>query len=110
MAFSITEALKNNGGDFEINRVVGALGATAYIIGANAFVWWNVVHLGHEFDVTAYCLSFPTGLGVAVGSIAGAVALKDRGVATAKLVSAKADGVQAVSDAAAQDNEDRKAT
>jgi uncharacterized iron-regulated membrane protein len=93
MALNITQVLKGTTGDFEINRVVGALGATAYILGANAFVWWDVVHLGHAFDVTAYCLSFPTGLGVAVGSIAGAVALKDRNVATARLTNAKADGV-----------------
>lgn len=99
MALNITEALKGAGGDFEINRVVGALGATAYIIGANAFMAWDVLHLGHPFDVTAYCLAFPTGLGVAVGSIAGAVALKDRGVATAKLTTAKANDTQANADA-----------
>lgn len=88
---NILAALKGSGGEFEINRLVGALGATAYIVGANAFVCWDVIHLGHTFDVTAYCLAFPTGLGVAVGSIAGAVAIKDRNVASAKLTTAQAD-------------------
>ena len=99
MALNIFEALKGAGGDFEINRVVGAFGAAAYIVGAHAFVWWDVMHLGHAFDVTAYCLAFPTGLGVAVGSIAGAVAIKDRGVATAKLTNAQANTEQAAADA-----------
>ena len=87
----ILEALKGIGGGYEINRLVGAIGATAYIVGANAFVFWDVVHLGHDFDVTAYCIAFPTGLGVAIGAIAGAVAVKDRSVATARVTSAKAD-------------------
>ena len=95
MALSITQALKGIGGEFEATRLLGAFGAAAYIIGANAFVWWNVVHLGHEFNVTEYCLAFPTGLGVAVGSIAGAVAIKDRNVATARLTSAQADTADA---------------
>ena len=95
MALNITEALKGATGQFEINRLIGAFGAAAYVIGANAFVWWNVVHLGHAFNVTEYCLAFPTGLGVAVGSIAGAVAIKDRNVATARLTSARADTADA---------------
>ena len=91
MNFNISQALRGIGGAYEVNRVVGAFGATAYIIGANAFVAYDVIRLGHGFDLTSYCLAFPTGLGVAVGSIAGAVALKDRSVATARVTSAKAD-------------------
>jgi hypothetical protein len=78
--------LKGIGGEFEINRVVGAFGAAAYVIGAHGFLAHHVIWLGNDFDLTAYCLSFPTGLGVAVGAIAGAVALKDRSVASAKVV------------------------
>lgn len=78
----ILEALKGIGGEFEINRVVGAFGGFSYIVGANAFVAWNM-HRGVPFDLTAYCLSFPTGLAAVVGSIAGAVSLKDRNVAKA---------------------------
>lgn len=91
MNFNISQALRGIGGEFEVNRVVGALGATAYVIGAHSFVAYDVMVLGNSFDLTSYCLAFPTGLGVAVGSIAGAVALKDRSVATARVTSAKAD-------------------
>jgi hypothetical protein len=83
----ITSALRGSGGEFEINRVVGAFGATAYVICGNAFVAYDVVWKGHPFNVTEYCLAFPGGLAVAVGAIAGAVSLKDRNVATAKVIS-----------------------
>lgn len=78
--------LRGIGGEFEINRVVGALGAVVYIVCANAFVAWNLSQ-GKEFNVTEYCLAFPSGLAVVVGAIAGAVAIKDRNVATAKVIS-----------------------
>ena len=92
---SFTDILRNPGGSFEINRVVGAFGSLAYVIGANAFVAWDVFHMGKGFDVTAYCLAFPTGLGVAVGAIAGAVAVKDRNVAVARVTNAQADAAGA---------------
>ena len=96
---TITAALRGIGGEFELNRVVGAFGATAYVVCANAFQAFEVFVRGHAFDLTAYCLSFPTGLGVAVGSVAGAVALKDRNVATARAItsnaSAQTEGGQA---------------
>jgi hypothetical protein len=83
---NILNALKVSGGDFEINRVVGAIGGLSYIFGANAFEAYEVFWAGKAFDLTAYCLSFPAGLGVAVGAIAGAISLKDRNVAVAKSV------------------------
>lgn len=82
----LSNILRGTGGDLEINRTVGAVGATAYILGANAFVAWDMFR-GAHFDITAYCLAFPGGLAVAVGSIAGAVAWKDKGVASAKIIS-----------------------
>ena len=91
---SILAALKGVSGDFEINRLVGAFGSAAYVIGANGFVAWNM-YRGGGFDLTAYCLAFPAGLGVAVGSIAGAVAIKDRNVAAARVTSAQADSADA---------------
>lgn len=90
MNLNILDALKGVGNQFEINRVVGAVGSLAYIVGANAFVAWGM-YRGAAFDVTAYCLAFPSGLGVAVGAIAGAVAIKDRGVAAAKATQAATD-------------------
>lgn len=97
---NIMQALKGASGEFEINRVIGALGATAYIACANGFVAYDVLWLGHDFDLTAYCLSFPTGLGVAVGSIAGAVAVKDRNVAKARVTNAEADTADAANQGA----------
>lgn len=86
MFSGITNALRGAGGEFEINRVVGAVGTLAYIVCANVFVAINFAK-GQTFNVTEYCLAFPGGLAVCVGAIAGAVAVKDRGVATAKVIS-----------------------
>lgn len=87
MMFSgLTNALRGAGGEFEINRVVGAVGTIAYIGCANAFVAINFAK-GQTFNVTEYCLAFPGGLAVCVGAIAGAVSIKDRNVATAKVIS-----------------------
>jgi hypothetical protein len=81
----ITAILRGIGGEFEINRVVGAVGGLVYIVGAHVFIAWSMWR-GQRFDLTEYCLTFPAGLGVAVGSIAGAVALKDRNVAAARVI------------------------
>lgn len=85
---NILSALKGIGGEFEINRVVGAFGALTYVIGANGFVAYEIFANGRAFDLIAYCTAFPTGLGIAVGSIAGAVAIKDRNVAKAQQTNA----------------------
>ena len=81
----ILNALKGVSGEYEVMRLVGAFGSIAYIVCGNAFVFWDMWKNGAHFDITAYCLAFPSGLGVAVGSISGAVALKDRNVAAAKV-------------------------
>lgn len=88
MKAGLTQALKGIGGEFEINRLVGAVGGFAYILGVHVFVTWNMA-VGREFDLTEYCIAFPGGLAVVVGSIAGAVAIKDRNVATAKKTEAE---------------------
>lgn len=82
---SISNALKGIGGEYEINRVVGALGCTFYILTACGLVAYDVIVKGREFDIVAFCAAFPAGLGVAVGAIAGAVAWKDKGVASARV-------------------------
>jgi hypothetical protein len=89
----ISTMLKGASGDFEVNRVVGAVGALGYIICANAFEAYQVIFNHTAFDVAVYCLAFPTGLGVAVGSIAGAVSLKDRNVAKAQQTQALTNGI-----------------
>lgn len=95
----ISSMLKGIGGEFEVNRVVGAFGAFAYVICANIFVGWQVFGRGAEFNVTEYCLAFPSGLGVAVGAVAGSIALKDRQVAKARSTQADTDAQTIVNDA-----------
>lgn len=85
MLTGLTHALKGIGGEFEINRVCGAFGTIIYVVGAHAFVAWNMLQ-GEKFNVTEYCLAFPGGLAVCVAAIAGAVAVKDRNVATAQVI------------------------
>lgn len=79
----LSNALRGIGGEYELTRVVGAGGGFSYIVGANAFVAWNMVE-GREFDITAYCIAFPGGLAAILVAIAGGAGLKDRNVAVAK--------------------------
>lgn len=103
-AGGITNFLRGIGGEFEITRVVGAFGSFTYIIGTHVFIAWNMIE-GREFDLTAYCIAFPSGLGVVVGATATAAAIKDRNVAVAKATEAKTkrdsagDGTRAIDDA-----------
>lgn len=83
----ILASLKGVGGEFEINRLVGAVGAASYILCSNGFVAQQVFYLGKPFNLTEYCIAFPGGLTVVLGAIAGAVAVKDRNVASAKIIS-----------------------
>ena len=74
---------------YEINRVVGAFGGFLYVICANVFVGYEVFIRGRAFNVAEYCLAFPSGLGAVVLAIGGAVAIKDRNVAKAKVTAEK---------------------
>lgn len=85
MMKGLSHALRGIGGEYEAIRVLGALGILAYIVCANAFVAWHMRN-GHPFDVTAYCIAFPSGLGAAIAAVAGSVAIKDRNVASAKVI------------------------
>lgn len=82
----LTNALRGIGGEFELNRLVGFFGGVVYVIGAHVFVGYEVFWLGRGFDVTAYCLAFPGGLAVVAGGTAAAVSIKDRNVASAKII------------------------
>lgn len=81
-----TGIFKTADGGYDVNRFVGAIGGLTYIVGAHAFIAWELV-LGRGFDLATYCLAFPAGLAVVAGGTAGAVALKDRHVAKAKVES-----------------------
>jgi hypothetical protein len=87
---TLSTMLKGISGEFEINRVIGAVGALAYIAGAVGLTAFEVMWRGRPFDLVAWCTAFPAGLGIAIGAIAGAVAIKDRNVAVARQASAPA--------------------
>jgi hypothetical protein len=82
----ISNALKGIGGEYELNRLVGFFGGVVYVIGAHVFVGYEVFWLGQDFDITAYCLAFPGGLAVVAGGTAAAISLKDRNVASSKVI------------------------
>lgn len=86
MKLPFERALRGIGGEYEITRVLGGFGALAYCVCTNVFVAWDVIIEHKGFDVTAYCLAFPGGLLAIIGGAAGSVALKDRHVATAKVI------------------------
>lgn len=83
-----TTALRGASGQIELNRLVGFVGGMAYIAGAHAFIAYDMLANGRDFDITAYCLAFPGGLAAVVTGTAAAVALKDRQVATANVIEA----------------------
>lgn len=79
-----TGIFKSAGGNYEVNRFVGVIGALTYIFAVPGFVAWHMTK-GNGFDLIAFCAAYPAGLGAVLGAIAGAVALKDRQVAKAKV-------------------------
>lgn len=81
----IGQAIRGINGNIELNRLVGFFGGFVYVICANIFVGYEVFYLGKNFDITAYCLAFPGGLAVIAGGTAGAVAWKDKAVASARI-------------------------
>lgn len=90
MTMNVLAALKGPLGDYELNRLLNAAGVMTYIISAPAFLAWDMAR-GHAFDVALFCTAYPAGLGVAIVAGAGAVAIKDRNVATARVTNAQAD-------------------
>ena len=91
---SFRDIFKGSAGTYEVNRFVGGVGVLVYVAAVPAFQAWNMAE-GRPFDVVAFCAAYPTGLGLAIGAIAGAVAIKDRQVAKAKTETAAAATAQA---------------
>lgn len=79
---SILKALRGIGGEYEIQRVLGALGTTIYTFAVPAFVVTGIIK---DVSVTEFCLAYPGGLAACIGATAGSIALKDRSVAAAKV-------------------------
>lgn len=86
MVKGLSHALKGIGGNYEINRLIGGIGGIVFIIGVHVFVGYEVFYLGKEFDLVTYCFAFPGGIAGIAGGTAGAVALKDRNVASARVI------------------------
>lgn len=80
---SILHALKGISGEFEVQRILGALGSTVYTFAVPTFVATGTIK---DVSVTEFCLAYPAGLAACIGATAGAIALKDRSVATAQVI------------------------
>ncbi len=81
---SILHALRGIGGEYEVQRVLGAVGTLTYTFAVPIFVAVGVIK---NVSVTEFCLAYPSGLAACIGATAGAIALKDRSVATSKVIS-----------------------
>jgi len=79
---TILNALKGVSGEFEVQRILGAFGTVVYVVTAPALVWAGKV----SATLDSFCISYPMGLGMCIGACAGAIALKDRSVAKAKVI------------------------
>lgn len=80
-----TEIIRGLNGTIELNRLSLFLAALGYVFGTLGFQAWAMSG-GADFDVTAFCLAFGGGFAALIGGGAGAVAIKDRGVATSKVI------------------------
>ncbi|UXC93140.1 hypothetical protein EGM87_22860 [Sphingobium sp. RSMS] len=76
----VLNALKGIGGEYEVQRILGAFGSVVFIVSAPALVWAGKIQA--SFD--SFCLAYPAGLSACILATAGAIALKDRQVAKAK--------------------------
>ena len=77
---TILNALKGISGEFEVQRILGAVGTLVYVFTAPALVWAGKV----TATLDSFCTTYPIGLGVCIGATAGAIAIKDRNVAKAQ--------------------------
>lgn len=84
---SLMNMFRGIGGEFEVQRVLGAVGTLTYTFAVPLFVALGTIR---DVSVTEFCLAYPGGLAACVGATAGAIALKDRNVAQAKVTEASA--------------------
>lgn len=81
--WSILNALKGIGGEYEVQRVLGAIGTITYTVTAPLFVAIGVIK---NVSLTEFSLAYPAGIATCIGFTAGAIAWKDRAVASAKVI------------------------
>lgn len=80
----ILAALRGIGGEYEVQRVLGAFGTVTFVVTAPLFVAFDVIK---SVSFTEFCVAYPAGIAACIGFTAGAIALKDRQTATAKVIS-----------------------
>lgn len=81
----IRNILRGIGGEFELIRLGGFGLMVIYGFGALGFTIWNMIN-GVEFSIVEWCTTFSGGAAVITGGTAGGVAIKDRNVASAKII------------------------
>lgn len=80
---SALNLLKGISGEFEVGRVLLAGGGLAAIVAPIGFVAWDMAK-GAHFDVAAFCLAYPGGLGAMLASGVISIGGKDKSVAIAR--------------------------
>ena len=80
----ILSILKNVQGDFEVGRTLLAASGASAIFSPLGFEFADLWHNGWHFDVTAWCVAYPGGLGALAGVGVFAIGKKDKDVATAR--------------------------
>jgi len=80
---SILNALRGIGGEYEVQRVLGALGTITYTLVTPIFVAAGTIK---DVGITEFSLAYPAGLAACIAATAGAIAIKDRSVATATVI------------------------
>jgi hypothetical protein len=85
---NISNILKGTGGEFEIGRVSLAIGGFFAVSSPIGFEIWEMGWKGGHFDVTAWCLAYPTGLVALVTGGVFVIGNKEKQVAVARLTAA----------------------
>jgi hypothetical protein len=84
--------LRGLGGELEIGRLYLAGSGLAGILTPIGFQSWDMAANGAHFDVTAWCVAYPSGL-AALGALGiFTIGKKDKGVAEAKATLKAAEG------------------
>lgn len=75
--------LRGPAGEFELGRVLGAVGGGNYVLWPPIFQAWALLN-GQPWDPAAFCAAYGGGLALAAAGVGAMIALKDRAVAKAK--------------------------
>lgn len=81
---NLSNMLRGISGEFEIGRVLLAGSGIAAIVTPIIFQACDMAFRGAHFDVAAWCVAYPTGLGALAGIGVFSIGQKDKGVAVAK--------------------------